>query len=458
MATRNSAGARGDNGGEHDLEFDYERNNDGFNRFFGPPDLEEGRPGGALASYEVPEPVEGEDDEHEPIYLECVDLDWFKRQEPQSVPGWFEALGGAPLLVLEIDRGLLPPANAAPGTVLYLVLQFRPIDSRNANARVFRTLFSEGTPVRVYEIAAQPGVLDQLRPASFIDEVRDHFSRCFWPHLEHELFRPLRGVKSCGGVAVYDVGQGSWQGVLTDDGQTPQMYVDVGGGVLVNRGTFPKTFGRPPSVPLTVLSHWDWDHWSSAHRFRNLLHSVWVAPPVPDTFIQLNFALDLDRHGMLFMWGRSWHTAFQQGCIRIEKCTGVTQNDGGLCVTAYSKPKGGRNCLLPGDAAYKYIPSVATNHEKFSALCMSHHGGRLHSVLYPEPKRLANAANSSGPRNTYKHPLIKTLSHQAKEGWPMPAQTGMSGSRPCHVLLPWGQKPKYFHGNLDFSGKVLTVG
>ena len=131
-------------------------------------------------------------------------------------------------------------------------------------------------------------------------------------------------------------------------------------------------------------------------------------------------------------------------------------NDSGLAVTVYASSRKGRSCLLPGDAAYQCSPSVAATGERFNALCMSHHGGCLHSNDYPSPKRGAVAVNSSGPGNTYSHPLFKTLAAHLGQGWPMPAQTGISGSRPCHVFLPWGKKPQIFQHHHSMESDAVS--
>lgn len=86
------------------------------------------------------------------------------------------------------------------------------------------------------------------------------------------------------------------------------------------------------------------------------------------------------------------------------------------------------------------------------------HGGRLHSTHDPLPEAKAVAANSAGPGNTYKHPLFKTPTEHKENGWPMPIQTRLSGSRPCHVFLHWGKRPQLFHGACDVTaGSGLSV-
>jgi hypothetical protein len=196
---------------------------------------------------------------------------------------------------------------------------------------------------------------------------------------------------------------------------------------------------------MIILSHWDWDHWSSAYRYDEALSVQWLCPPVPMKPIQQAFAADLYIRGSLILWDHTWPAELREGCVRIERCTGKTSNDSGLAVTLFAGLKSQRNCLLPGDAAYAHIPSVLSG-TAFNALCMTHHGGRLHSPVYPAVKRGGASALSVGPRNTYKHPLFQTLTWHSEKGWKFPTCTGFSGQRPCHVLLPWGKQPYVFQG------------
>lgn len=439
-----------------DLEEAITSNGGDRNRFFDAPRGTERGSGRVYAAVEVPEP----DDEtappdsgepSEPVFLECVDTEWFWPTQ-RSGKSWLEVYRAAPLSVLELTSYPLPPFpdGAQPGDVAWFEFGYDYSSGRDANARVYTSLYSPGAPVKVafheprnWNWAGDgPMGGNGWLTAGMKQTSQDPASRG-----SAHLRRLLRKLKRSAGVAVYDVGQGNCQALLDEGRHVPLMYVDFGGGVLYNLKTFPKDFRGFcfTSQPLIALSHWDWDHWSSAYRFPRALDMEWVAPSVPHKPIQQAFAADLYARGRLHVWDSSWPSELRGGSMRIERCTGRTTNDSGLAVTLYSGALRSRNCLLPGDAGYKYIPSVAAA-EKFSALCMSHHGGRLHSASYPLPKRNAIAVNSSGPRNSYKHPLFATLVSHLDARWPMPAQTGFSGQRPCHVFLPWGKEPHLFHG------------
>jgi hypothetical protein len=56
------------------------------------------------------------------------------------------------------------------------------------------------------------------------------------------------------------------------------MYADLGGGVIGHATSFPADFKRLclTRSPTIVLSHWDWDHWSSAGRFPAAQTMTWI--------------------------------------------------------------------------------------------------------------------------------------------------------------------------------------
>lgn len=207
---------------------------------------------------------------------------------------------------------------------------------------------------------------------------------------------------------------------------------------MQNLATFPKTFKGFESPAPIILSHWDWDHWSSVSRFPELLENDWITPLPPDKPIQQALAWILNGLGCLSLWLPGMPETYRTKHFLLERCTGSTTNDSGIAVTLFGGAKGSKSCLLPGDANYAHVPSVHT--ERFNALSISHHGGRLHSMTIPRPKRGAMAACSVGAGNSYKHPFWETVHAHHDEGWPMPVSTGHFGHRPSHVYLPWQGK------------------
>lgn len=439
------------------------------NRFFDPPDDGEGpRKGRVYAAIEVPEP---ENDftrsnvrkpEPEPVTLECVDASWFhSMQFAENRRLWTDIYQSAPLSVLELTNYRLPPfpENSQPGDIAWYEFGYEPAASDSeSDARIYTSLYSGGAAVKIsfHEPRAMGWQGEgPMGGSGWVSQVMaNHLDVDALLQICHKLAR----VDCSGGVAIYDVGQGACQAALDEYLHLPQLYVDFGGGVLSNTKTFPEEFTGFCFTrnPMIVLSHWDWDHWSSAYRHEKSLNVPWLAPPVPMKPIQQAFAADLYVRGSLHIWDNTWPAEIVSGPVRIERCTGRTANDSGLAVTLHRSARSTRNFLLPGDAAYAYIPSVAGG-AAFNSLCMTHHGGRLHSSVYPKPKRGSASVLSAGPRNSYRHPLFQTVATHLKEGWKFPTPTGLSGQRPCHVLVPWGLQPHVFQGGCRGSECSVAI-
>ena len=370
------------------------------NNFFAPPGVLEARRGSGrvYAAVEVAVPgddavqVESLDDDREPVVLECIDCQWFDEVR-EGDASWLALYRSAPLSVIQLDSYDLPgpDPDARLGNVAWYQLEYEYSSESESNAHIFTNLYAAGVPIRVkWDEPRQGwrqngpgqrlGWLHSASSHSFLEEGVSLMGRDDW-------VGRIDSLSSSGGVAIYDVGQGACQALVDKGAQVPLLYVDFGGGVLWNRGTFPQAlrgfcFNASPAV---ILSHWDWDHWSSAPLFPRALDAEWLAPPIPDKPIQQAFAAELRSRGRLTIWESSWPNELKSGAVRIEKCTGTSENDRGLAVTVYSRRFSGRNMLLPGDADYQYIPSVTT--DKFNALSMTHHGGKLHSPTYPVRRR-----------------------------------------------------------------------
>lgn len=458
-----------DHDGHDDDENDKDENGladeSGRNRFFRLIDRTSDRPpkGRVYAALEVPAVVEdgnrlnqaaGDDGGgDEPIYLECIDRTWLDGlqldlHKPWSRKAWAELIQSAPISILQLTRTTRPtfPQELASGDIAWFEIDYQRSGPAESDARIYNSLFDEGLPVKIEVLKPLPAGWQRKSPVLAIEWIRTP-SAVLQEFERMQVILKLMRVDSAGGVAIYDVGQGACQAALTKDRHLPSIYVDFGGGVLFNSKTFPKDFRRFcfTNRPMIILSHWDWDHWSSAYRDTDALDAIWLAPPVPLTPIQLAFAADLYVRNKLVIWDHTWPLTIRAGVVRLERCTGNVSNDSGIAVTLYAAKSSTRNCLLPGDAAYKYIPSVVLGNT-FNALSMTHHGGRLHSVHYPKPKRGSASALSVGPRNTYKHPLFQTIGAHLSNGWKYPTVTALSGQRPCHVLLPWGNQPEIFRG------------
>lgn len=451
-----------------DQSSERQRNFNG-NRFFISSDEPERPKGGRVyAAIEVLEDeVEGtskngEPTSHsEPVILECIDTDWFGSMQWSDRPAsWLDIYREAPLTALELTSYPLPPypEGAQPGDIAWYEFGYESASPAVSDARVYSNLFSAGTTVKIaFHEQRALGWQGEgpMGKGGWLTAVLASQARTV---NDLESFRSsLRSIDRCAGVAIYDVGQGSCQAVLDSELNIPLLYIDFGGGVLQNAATFPKEFRGFcfSEEPLIVLSHWDWDHWSSAYRHgKEALAMNWVARPAPEKPIQQAFAAELFSRGVLKTWDSTWPSTLKEGVTRFEVCTGRTTNDSGIAATIYPSTKGRRSCLLPGDASYRYVPAVLAG-EAFNSLCLTHHGGALHSNYYPSPRRSASAANSAGPRNSYRHPSFETICAHLESGWSLPLPTAFSGHRPCHVFLPWGKSPRLFQGGCH--GETCSV-
>jgi hypothetical protein len=438
------------------------------NKFFVPPgdsDGEERRRGRVYAAIEVPEPETDfsrvHPNESEPVFLECVDTSWFHAQQSsESSKLWTDIYQSAPLSVLELTRYSLPafPDGAGPGDIAWFEFGYEPASGSDGDARIYTNLLSDGADVKISFHEPRPLGWQGKGPMGAQGWIEQAIAEQPSSSNSRDITDRFAALSVAGGVAFYDVGQGACQAAVDQSMHLPQLYVDLGGGVLTNRKTFPEDFGGFcfTANPIVILSHWDWDHWSSAQRYPEALNASWLTPPVPMKPIQQAFAAELYARGSLHIWNHTWPATIIEGPVTIERCTGRTANDSGLSVTLRQKTNGKRNCLLPGDAAYAHIPSVVAG-ESFSVLGMTHHGGRLHSAIYPKPKRSSSSVLSVGPRNSYRHPLFSTIAAHLENGWGFPTGTAVSGQRPCHVLVPWGSQPHIFQGGCHGGGGCATA-
>jgi len=431
------------------------------NPFFLPPAIRalegEGEEGRVYGAFEVPSLSEegmqvDPDDIAESATFECVDMSWFHRNQRPEVE-WLDVFRDAPLSILQLDSFPMPPLppQSVPGDIVWFEFGYSPAGVGESNGRIYKNLFSEGTSVRInYYEPREPAQFPGNGPFGLKGWLDTSYVS-HWGSVPRgpgpRLQKFLAEAHESAGVAVYDVGQGSCQALIDKKLHIPLIYVDFGGGVKGNSKTFPEALRGfcLTYEPPVVLTHWDYDHWSSALRFPRALNTEWFAPMPPGMPIQRAFAAELHIRHNLYLWPEGSVPLIRGKNVLLERCTGTGTNDSGIAATFYATKLRRRNCLIPGDADYRYIPSVIAK-ERFNSLCLTHHGGRLHSKYYPIPKRGATSANSSGPRNSYKHPLFNSLTKHFDSGWGAPAQTGFSGQRPCHVLLPWGKQSLLFQG------------
>lgn len=366
-----------------------------INPFFSPPGkapMFERERGYLYAAYEVTAPPEEAASgqgrrEPERVFFECVVA------EDDGYRAAYEARSGTDkkqLAILELSGHKLPrvPEGVEPGDVLWYRFYFSKAPSGEEDGLLYLSLFSEAVLVRV-ELAGGGPIAVNAVPAG-VDVPQVTGIPMVRP-VKMRLRLQLEDLDTTGGVIAYDVGQGACHAAMNAM-HRPSLYIDFGGGVLGSTHTFPSEFkGFCVSHRATIiLTHWDWDHWSSALRQPSALEAQWIAPELSKRLpIQTAFATELARRGNLHTWVASTGPSLRSRSLTIEKCTGKTSNDSGLAVTV-KLPGTRKRFLVPGDATYEFIPSASSS-SGFDGLSMTHHGGVLYGKSYPKPKRRAAA-------------------------------------------------------------------
>ncbi|MEQ9561762.1 MAG: hypothetical protein RLN69_04515, partial [Woeseiaceae bacterium] len=252
-------------------------------------------------------------------------------------------------------------------------------------------------------------------------------------------------------VSVLDVGQGNANALWSNHGGA-HLYFDVGGGVLQHAKTYPPSMKFCVSRdPVIILSHWDWDHWSSAavrgHPYLRRL--TWIVPDqgsLPG--VHASFAEQLIMDGAtVYRWPDEWKEK-QFGQLTIQRCTGRGRNDSGLALLIDAPDGTDRRVLLTGDASYESIPAIANNRsDPFHAVVAPHHGGKPHVtnplIALPTRSKLRRLIYSYGSPNYYGHPHYRTQHQHRQAKWyakqtrhTVPSQ----GPRPAHVGIRWSDE------------------
>lgn len=381
------------------------------------------------------------------ILLDAIDADWFDgmgedfigfdrwRQRSHEVPVYVVELGDtgpATFSYFEFARQYIDAEFESPWFQMML-------DGRQADALLYHNLFSDGRPIAVGSV----GYIDHNRAS----KLNESFSLSDYivtgDDIERALQRLTAGIEW---IAVYDVGQGSANG-LCDAAGVPLAYFDLGGGVLKNAGTFSGQLSNicVTASPPVILSHWDWDHWSSGCRFPHSLRLDWIVPDQNLGAVHAVFAASiLNAGGNLMVWPSAM-TKMAKAQLLIHKCSGNGRNHSGLAIEV-DGPNGELPILLPGDARYNVIATAAS---QFASVVVPHHGADMRNASTPICPGLAysRAAYSYGEGNSFSHPRNITEQRHQANGWPHASQGGMSvvdrhtsALRPTalgHIGLSW---------------------
>jgi hypothetical protein len=377
------------------------------------------------------------------IQLDAVAADSFDQQLYHGVP-FTDAMDRLPLAVLEFStlnipengRGYLREA-AQPGA--WLQVQTVPQSPWSVDVDYYPGLFADGVTL-ASEIKPVDEKLALVLSAAFtMDDIPDASAT--------EIEALLDPIPPLDFIGVYDVGQGNLNGLWTSGGPT-RLYYDFGGGVTANKQTFPKKAGKLcfSGNPPVVMSHWDWDHWSSAGRYSQILNSHWIVPRCEDPGAHHRaLAWDLHRRKHLHIWPRGI-SHYTGRYFRIEKCTGSGRNDGGLAMIVYEEHGrvSQRQVLLTGDAAYDCIPAV-TRKTRFAAVVASHHGAIVNSISEVKPAAGGGAlVYSVGNGNQFCHPRLLAELTYLQAGW-VPKDTYATSqrvrSRPNSIAITLSGRP-----------------
>jgi hypothetical protein len=394
--------------------------------------------------------------------FEAFDAQWFEQNpEPPSPDNWIGYYERVPLFVLEM---LVEPAqfgrfdafktiHAADDegdepdewfSIMAGPTEGRVLGEGETPVFIYSNLYQAGIPASLKEIgrpdAATSALLRKTVSTSHIPDAKDK-----------DVDVALNNVGKIEYAVTYDVGQGNAIGFCSS-GNSVEAYLDLGGGVTRNAFTFPgplKHFcftSRPP----VILTHWDFDHWSSAHRDTNSLKSTWIAPrqSVGPTHVAL--MASIMKSGKLHLLSRTfpvgWHNQ-----IYLEHCTGKGRNHSGLALTLSEESKGeGEHMLFPGDARYDHIPSFASA-KHFLSVVAPHHGADMKKPLAPTCPGFSASrlVYSFGAGNSFQHPRLVTRTDHGKQGWRDPNVAPRAPSYEVretanrfrsslgHVLLGW---------------------
>ncbi|MFI8581039.1 hypothetical protein [Ectopseudomonas khazarica] len=265
--------------------------------------------------------------------------------------------------------------------------------------------------------------------------------------LEQEL---AKRVHSADYLAIYDVGQGNSNALISSTSETcPVVYYDMGCGIGAHASTAPTGLDFCTcNDPLVILSHWDQDHWAGAlHIKSKALPLTWVVPRQQLDAVHKSFAHEIvSAGGRLLVLDMPKNKAGSSRLpngqhLKFTVGLGSSRNNSGIVLAVENNdPQFSSSWLLTGDCAYSHIPKSLQYHPPV-AVVAPHHGGvtKLNTVA-PSPA-IHNGYNrliySYGPDNkfrTTRHPTSSSVRIHELAGWDMgiwnaaPGSTSITGN------------------------------
>lgn len=364
------------------------------------------------------------------VAYDCIDADWFDEigQGMRWLGDPSVAEIGERISIVEEEQD---SERACDLEGAWFELDFETGDSA---VEQYLNLFAEPLLRRMSAREADPQKTDELT-------ARTGFSEEIVDAAESDIESLVGALPTPGAAAVYDVGQGSSNAVLHDG--APVLYFDVGGGATSNTKTYPAPLRHfcVTNDPPVLLSHWDWDHWSSAHRDRRLLDLRWIVPRQDMGAVHTRLLGDLHSRGRLLVWPGDLASIRGQG-LELVQCTGPrgNRNNSGLALLLERSADGhDAHMLFPGDAGYGNVPGADG---EFTSIVIPHHGGRTPTTAIPTPdgSRPGRLVLSYGAGNEYWHPFPDVGRAHKEAGWKQRLHTALRDKDGLgHVHLYWNE-------------------
>jgi hypothetical protein len=397
------------------------------------------------------------------LLFEAFDAQWFDEHPAPESPSELADYYNTALLVV-LQAHVLPSHERKFSAMEYAVKmgsedeepddwfvidafpsQGRKIGEDELPLTIYTNLYQPGIEATAKDVQpTEPNVAARLRKSVSTAHIPDATES----EIDTALGRVAGATIDC--AIAYDVGQGNSIG-LCNSGGSVEAYFDLGGGVLANAGTFSPAltsfcFTSPPPI---VLSHWDFDHWSSVNRDTRALTMKWIAPRQRVGPSHLALMTSIMSSGRLLLVPPG-SPAKWRGQLFLELCTGRGRNHSGIALTLSEKPNGvGERMLFPGDARYPCLPSFPPT-QPYLSVVAPHHGADMRNRTVPSCPRLppSRLVYSYGPGNTFSHPRRITRKDHGAAGWHDPSitsattyevrETANRTTHPLgHVLLGW---------------------
>lgn len=342
-----------------------------------------------------------------PVLLDCVEAEWLREiganAQHLSDPDLPQA--NRRISIIQMPAKHLGHAKTVSGDEpQWYHLELGPPDTA-AGVQQFHNLFQDPTERGV--ISTRP-----VRP----NEAERLNKMAGWPAVSEtdptEIAEVLRRVNHFDTVAIYDVGQGAATALLSNG--VPKLYFDLGGSVIGNWGSFPRPLKKFcfTNEPPIVLSHWDWDHWSSAVRDQEALERAWILPIQSEAGalgpVHSRFLAKLKTKAEKICWWPDRILRFHDGQAgyTLFRATGSpkNRNESGLALRLCGH---NGDVLLPGDAS---CANVCQHRWVFDHLMVPHHGGKTDLRRIPKPRcpTTSHLVYSFGTGNIYHHPISAT--------------------------------------------------